>query len=99
MENAFGIMSHTWRILLHRIHANPETANNIILACCVLHNFLRMESQNTDHSLEVSSDDDTSLPSIATTSASAASAAYDVRERIADWCITEGDVKFQYNMI
>lgn len=93
VENAFGIMASTWRVLLSRIHTLPETTNDIILACCILHNFLRLGSP--DDSAEDSSEDTVSAVSVNTT----ASTACDLRERIADWCVTEGNIDFQYNMI
>lgn len=93
VESAFGIMTQTWRVLLNRCHAKQYTINNIILACCVLHNFLRMETLSEGNVDTSDSEDDSTV--VPTTAA----AAYDVRERVADWCITEGDVQFQYNMI
>lgn len=96
MENAFGIMASTWRILLLRIHAHPETIIDVILACCILHNFLRLDKSPDicTESCFDSEDDDATVPVVATPSA-----AYDIREVIADWCVTEGDVAFQYKMI
>lgn len=94
VENAFGIMSQTWRIILNRIHAKPENINNIILVCCVLHNYLRMDCQMASTDEDISdSESETNIVS------EPRSVAYDIRERIADWCVNEGDVNFQYNMI
>ena len=80
------------RPLLSRIHTLPETINNIILACCVLHKFIRLEpiSDETD------SEDDCSSP--VTQFPSTSSSAYDIREKIYDWCVTEDDVAFQHHM-
>lgn len=66
-----------------------------------MHNFLRMENQATDDddSLDDLSDDETSQAIVPGNATSSASAAYDIRERIADWCIAEGSVDFQDNMI
>lgn len=41
IENAFGILSATWRILNRRIDLEPEKAKLIVLACCTMHNMLR----------------------------------------------------------
>ena len=41
-----------------------------------------------------SEDDDSSMPVAATPSE-----AYDMRERISDWCVNEGDVPFQHTMV
>ena len=38
-ENAFGVMSNRFRCLLGNMQLDPDVA--CILACCVLHNFLR----------------------------------------------------------
>ena len=36
-ENAFGVMSNRFRCLLGNMQLDPD----VVLACCVLHNFLR----------------------------------------------------------
>lgn len=97
VENAFGIMSHTWRILLSRIHTDPVTANNIVLACCVLHNYLRMKEPESSENSDDSDDEDVATGPLFTTQS--ASTAYDIRERVCDWCVNEGEVDFQHNMI
>ncbi|XP_028132028.2 uncharacterized protein LOC114327552 [Diabrotica virgifera virgifera] len=40
IENAFGIMSNRFRVLLSTINLGPDKVETITLACCVLHNFL-----------------------------------------------------------
>ena len=45
-ENAFGIMSVRFRILYSMMCVNPESASQITLVCCVLHNMLMTKSQN-----------------------------------------------------
>lgn len=48
VENAFGILIQKFRILYGRLQVNPENADKIILAACVLHNYLRNDrSENT----------------------------------------------------
>lgn len=91
VENAFGIMASTWRILLIRIHADPENINN--------NNKLPMrlekspdnctencsDSDCSDSDCSDSEDEDATIPVVATPSK-----AYDIREIIADWCnVTE----------
>ena len=88
MENAFGILAQTWRVLLNRIETQIENTNNITLACCILHNLLRMN--NFDSKNNTPSD-----ASIQCSSQPSGSVEYDIRGRFADWCIAEGDVDFQ----
>ncbi|XP_026819317.1 uncharacterized protein LOC113557981 [Rhopalosiphum maidis] len=43
VENAFGILSSRFRILLREINLCPEKSTLIVLACTHLHNYLRMK--------------------------------------------------------
>lgn len=40
IENAFGIMSARFRVLRSPIHLNPEKTKKVVLASCVLHNYM-----------------------------------------------------------
>jgi len=44
VENTFGLITTRFRVLHHAINLNPEKAKHIVLAICVLHNFLRQRS-------------------------------------------------------
>lgn len=46
VENAFGILSNRFRIFMQPIALSPEKIEHIILACCSLHNFLRVRLGN-----------------------------------------------------
>nr|CAI5819399.1 unnamed protein product [Callosobruchus analis] len=41
VENVFGIMSSIFRVLRKPMLLNPQKATNIVMACSLLHNFLR----------------------------------------------------------
>ena len=45
VENAFGILACRFRILRRCIEVWPEFVEDIILACCTLHNFLRIHGR------------------------------------------------------
>ncbi|KAK5648279.1 hypothetical protein RI129_003171 [Pyrocoelia pectoralis] len=46
VENAFGILANRFRVFLTTINLSPNKVQDITLACCVLHNFLRKECKN-----------------------------------------------------
>lgn len=41
VENAFGILANRFRVFMTPIGLEPDKVENIVLACCSLHNFLR----------------------------------------------------------
>lgn len=45
IENSFGILANTWRILLKRIDLEPHKTRQIVLTTCILHNILRENRQ------------------------------------------------------
>lgn len=47
VENAFGILAQKFRIYNRRIQAKPENVDHIILATCILHNFIKKYDANT----------------------------------------------------
>ncbi|XP_036340805.1 protein ALP1-like [Rhagoletis pomonella] len=46
IENAFGILSARWLCLRKVLFCSPDRAQIIIIACCLLHNFLLRKSQS-----------------------------------------------------
>ncbi|KAF6027622.1 hypothetical protein EB796_014074 [Bugula neritina] len=47
VENAFGIMSQRWRILVKMMCASQAKAVKVVQGLCVLHNFLRIVGDPT----------------------------------------------------
>lgn len=79
---------------MNRIEVQVESINQITLVCCILHNLLRINNFNSVNTNDCS--ENATQQVLQTTSASIA---YDIREAFADWCVNEGDLDFQYNMI
>jgi hypothetical protein len=48
VENAFGILSARFRVLRQPMHLNEQTATNVILATCYLHNYIRRNTSEMD---------------------------------------------------
>ncbi|XP_069688218.1 uncharacterized protein [Periplaneta americana] len=46
VENAFGILSQTFRVFFQPIAIKPQTTDLMITACCCLHNMLRTSNDN-----------------------------------------------------
>ncbi|KAK7938873.1 hypothetical protein WMY93_002199 [Mugilogobius chulae] len=46
VENAFGILAARWRVLYTKINLHPENVDTVVIACCILHNFLLSPSEN-----------------------------------------------------
>jgi len=44
VENAFGILSKKWRVYKGPIEVKEETTKKIVLATCILHNYLRVKN-------------------------------------------------------
>ena len=67
VENAFGIISARFRILLGTINLNPDKAAIVVLACCYHHNYLRRNREdaytNVTSSIEPNKESFISMPS------------------------------------
>lgn len=46
VENVFGILSAIFRVLKKPFLLEPQKVTNIIMTCCLLHNFLRRSKQS-----------------------------------------------------
>jgi hypothetical protein len=48
VENAFGILTKKWRIYNRPIEVKEETTIKMIMATCILHNFIRVQNCSID---------------------------------------------------
>lgn len=98
IECTFGIFSNKWRIFHRPLNVSEEFAEDIIKACVILHNFVRIWDGNTldfEDTLsyeglidEHGSPDNTS-----------GKAATSIREQFADYFMGAGEVPWQYESI
>jgi hypothetical protein len=44
VERAFGILAKKWRIFHRSLDISPQFCNSIVQACCILHNFIHLNS-------------------------------------------------------
>ena len=47
VENAFGILANRFRVFMTPISLQPEKVEKSVMACCVLHNFLRAKVESS----------------------------------------------------
>ncbi|KAL4132034.1 hypothetical protein QTP88_009255 [Uroleucon formosanum] len=58
VECAFGVLANKWRVLHTPIQVEPDFTDEIIKACCVLHNFVRKrDGTNFENSETISLED------------------------------------------
>lgn len=93
IECTFGIYANKWRIFHRPLNVSIELSEEIIKACCVLHNFVRtMDGVNFDDTLVVDGFDD--MPTLGGRTAN------DIRDKFADYFISsEGELPWQYMKI
>ncbi|KAL2093117.1 hypothetical protein ACEWY4_010429 [Coilia grayii] len=63
VECAFGILSARWRVLLTRLQMSPKYVDSVVLAACILHNYLLTPSQ-TQRWLDEAEESAQRLPAI-----------------------------------
>lgn len=100
-ENAFGTLTQKFRLFYGRIQLSPENADKVILAACVLHNYLRNDVSVEDYVIEHT--DAPSQPSYFTTfrrsGGSASEEAMSVRENYRQYFENVGSVPWQLEVI
>lgn len=104
VENAFGILTSRFRILLKNINLSPEKATKVALSCCYLHNFLRKKSDQTYYScgnlatntdMEVTREGVSIAPINRTVIRNASNTAKDIRNQFCAYFNSEGSVPWQ----
>lgn len=96
VECAFGILSNKWRIFHRPINVSADFAIDIIKACCILHNFVRVrDGYRIEDALHVETFEDVSGQHIRGTRTG-----IQLREHFAQYFISnEGSVPWQINKI
>lgn len=83
VENAFGILSHKWRLFFRPLEVKVQTATKLVKTACVLHNFLREKNidqhfnnlqENNDRPVQV-------FNNLPVDGRRAVNLAFDIRER------------------
>lgn len=114
VENAFGILSARFRIFRTDINMDPKKIESVVMACCVLHNFLVNTVPNTYAPPECVDVEDTEAGTTNSgynceheymyglrrrTSGNSSIIATTVRKRFMDYFVNEGTVPWQKNFI
>lgn len=107
VESMFGILATRFRIFHTKINLNPSNITDVVMACCILHNFLRKTSPNhytpldsldqEDYDTVTNRTDDSSLLDLNRGySRSAAEDAKQVREAFCNYFNNEGNMDFRH---
>lgn len=100
VECAFGILSSRWRVLHTRMNVRPDHADTIVLATCVLHNYLTNPSENQRFLDEAEHRGEVLLPVRNFGGNRGSREAYEVREKLCTFFSSpEGSVSWQDSMI
>jgi hypothetical protein len=98
VENAFGVLANVFRLLHTPILLQPIKATTVIQAMCVLHNFLRQNSDNTGarNMEEVTSTDDLfELTPLRSNTHNYSQVAKEIRDELKVYFNTNGTVDWQ----
>lgn len=100
VENAFGILSQRFRIYNRRIQATPQNVDHIVLATCILHNFIKMFDCNTYNYEAESTVSSTNMENLPFQGGNASRGAFQVREEFKKFFNSEvGSVPWQEERI
>lgn len=95
IECSFGILVNKWRIFHRPLNVDIEFAENIIKACCVLHNYVRLrDGYRYEHTLF-----ETPLSGMRTITIRPSTRSRNTRDIFADYFMNEGQLPWQDKMI
>lgn len=96
IECTFGIMANKWRILHKPLNVNIDFAENIVKACCILHNYVRARDgcryEDTLYRAPLVSLREGNVPR-------GGGSATLTRDRYAEYFVSEGKLEWQDRMI
>ncbi|XP_068082638.1 uncharacterized protein [Anabrus simplex] len=102
VENTFGILTQKFRIYNRRIQSKPESIDNIILATCVLHIFIRKYDDSVFTLINETSDStnqefvNPQLHNLPLRGGNSTRAAFCIRDKLKDYfCSEAGSVPWQ----
>lgn len=102
VENAFGILANRFRVFQKPIYLNPEKVDKIVLAACVLHNYLishRTSSAIYNKHEQDNFSDITGLSKLTKQGSWAYSTtAKFIRNEFTEYFMNEGAVPWQWNV-
>lgn len=100
VENAFGILTARWGVYQRTMKLAPDSADKIVRATCVLHNYLQQQKRanhESDNDLQGTSN---ACANIAHFGYHANQQAYDVRDKFREYFMSpSGAVSWQDNII
>ncbi|XP_061925526.1 uncharacterized protein LOC133664703 [Entelurus aequoreus] len=98
--DSFGILACRWRILQRRINLQPQNVQTLVMAACILHNFLLEPNENVRLLLEAEEDGRRMAPARNIGGNRASREARAVRDNLATFFLTpEGSVAWQDKMV
>ena len=102
VENAFGLLANRFRIFQKFIHLSPEKVDRIVLACCVLHNYLSKhkfsKSKYMKNITEISISDNGGLTNLAKQTANTYTlTSKNIRTEFENYFVNEQAVPWQWN--
>lgn len=93
-ECTFGILSNKWHVCRGDFSVEPDFVEDIVKACCVLHNFVRRrDGVNFDNTLYSHMDD------MEVTRTGSRSEGRHIREFFTDYFMTDGAIQLQHRVL